>query len=144
MEKVDLDILRNSSYKNADKILEWVGDWKSDADFYEKGAGNYIRNENTIVSWCLSDCSYGEKITIGIKTDENFRRQGFGIKVASETAKECFKKNYRLINWLCVDTNQGSIGIAEKLGFIFTNSYYFFCSFLPAKFLDGTYYLEDL
>lgn len=133
MEKVNLDVLRTSSYKNAGKVLDWAQNWGSDAAFYEKGVGNYIRNSEAIVSWSLSDCSYGQQIAIGVNTDDRFRKQGFGIKVVSKTVKDCFKKNYDTIHWLCVDTNRGSISIAEKLGFIYSNAYYFFCSYLPTE-----------
>lgn len=152
LEKVNLDALRNSPYKNAGKILDWAGEWRSDADFYQYGAGCYIRNDETIVSWSLSDCSYENQISIGIHTDLRFRMNGFGMKAASETVKECFRKGYETINWLCVDTNRGSISVAEKTGFKYVNDYYFYCSFLPTENLldisedewaDWARYLEE-
>lgn len=131
LEKVNIELLRYSNYKNADKILEWAAEWGE--SFYEKGVGNYIRNNETIVSWSLGDCSYSDQIAIGVKTDEKYRKQGFGFMVVSETVNECFDKGYKIVNWLCVDSNRGSINIAEKLGFRYNNDYYFFCSYLPTE-----------
>ena len=133
LERVDLDVLRNSSYKNAESILEWIEDWGNDTAFTEKGMGFYIRNSESIVSWSISDCSYKDQITIGVHTDEMYRKQGLGIRVVSETVNECFKKGYKTINWLCVDSNRGSIIIGEKLGFVHNNDYFFFCSYLPTE-----------
>lgn len=133
LEKVNLELLRNSAYKNADKIIEWAGDWGDDNAFYIHGAGNYIRNKETIVAWSLSDCYFEKQVTIGVNTDGSYRKRGFGIKVVSETVKDCFEKNYLAIHWLCVDTNRGSISIAEKLGFRLNNEYFYFCSYLPTE-----------
>ena len=112
LEKIDFDMLRNSTYENVEQILDWAADWGSETTFMEKGAGFYIRNSESIVSWSLSDCCYADQITIGVKTTECCRKQGFGIRVVSETANECFVKGYKIINWLCVDSNRGSISVA--------------------------------
>jgi len=152
LEKVDLDALRSSSYKNAELLLDWIADWLCDKSFNEQGAGQYIRNDDTIVSWSFGDCYYDDEITIGVYTDRNFRKHGFGIQVVSETVKECFAKGYKTINWLCVETNLGSISIAKKLGLVHANDYYFFCSFLPSEnlhdiseseWLNWAKYLEE-
>lgn len=136
LEKIDPAILRKSVYKNANKLLEWLEDWGNDSAFSKNGAGTYIHNGETIVSWSLSDCSYAEQITIGVITDEKYQKQGFGIRTVSETVSECFRKGYKSINWLCVDTNKGSISIAEKLGFTHNNDYFYFCSYLPTENLS--------
>ena len=133
LEKINLDVLRNSTYKNSESILEWVEGWGGDTAFIEKGAGNYIRNNESIVSWSISDCSYADQITIGVQTDEKYRKQGFGIRVVSETVNDCFMKGYKTINWLCVDSNRGSIILGEKIGFVHNNDYFFFCSYLPTE-----------
>jgi len=152
IENVNLEKLRSASYNNADRVLEWAKDCGSDATFIQNGVGTYIRNHETIVSWSLTDCGYFEQTTIGVQTDENYRKQGFGIKAVSETIQKCFEKGYKTINWLCVDSNQGSISIAERLGFEYKNNYYFFCSYLPTENLldipkkewhDWAKYLEE-
>ena len=152
IEKVNLEQLRNTAYKNADKILEWAGNWGSDTAFIENGIGTYIRNQETIVSWSLTDCGFSNQVAIGVHTDENYRKQGFGIRVVSETIQKCFEKGYKCIDWLCMDSNRGSISIAEKLGFEHKNDYVFFSSYLPTENLhdiskkewrDWAAYLEN-
>ena len=152
LEKVDIDFLRHCNYENVENLLGWISNWGEDEVFQKYGVGNYIHNGKTIVSWSFSDCSYGNKIAIGIHTDESFRKNGFGQIVASVTAKACFAKGYETIEWLCVDTNKGSIAIAEKLGFSYSNSYHSFSSYPPienigdlseAEWRDWGTYLEN-
>lgn len=133
LEELDVALLRKSTYKNANKVLEWIDDWDNDSIFSKNGTGTYIHNGEIIVSWSLSDCCFGEQITIGVNTDEKYRNQGFGIKVVSETIMQCFRNGYKTINWLCLDSNRGSIAIAEKLGFTHSNDYFYFCSYLPTE-----------
>lgn len=105
IEKVDIDLLKQSCYENAEKLLEWIEEWGDDARFQKYGVGYFIHNGKVIVSWSLSDCSFDKKIAIGIHTDERYRKNGFGKVVASATVKDCFTKKYEKIDWLCVDTN---------------------------------------
>jgi hypothetical protein len=133
LEKVDIDLLRRNCYENSEKLLEWIFNWGEDASFQKYGAGNFIHNGEVIVSWSLSDCSFDKKIAIGIHTDEKYQKNGFGKTVASATVKECFIKGYEYIDWLCVDTNKGSIAIAENLGFKYSNHYYSFSTYPPIE-----------
>ena len=133
LEKVDLDILRKSPYKNSDKVIEWAENWGDDAAFKKYGVGYYIHNNETILSWSLSDCYCDKKIAIGIHTDEMYRMQGLAKIVVSATIKECFNRGYESIDWLCVDSNKGSIGLAESFGFKLYNRYYSFTSYPPIE-----------
>lgn len=133
LEKVDLKSIREKNYENSEKVLEWIENWGSDEQFEQYGVGYYIHNNHTIVSWSLSDCSYGDKIAIGIHTDPRYRKNGFGLSVVSATIKESFAMGYESIDWLCVDSNKGSIAIAEKLGFTHQNDYYSFTSYPPIE-----------
>ena len=40
--------------------------WGNDKTFCEHSVGSYVRNDNTIVSWSLSECCYGDRIAIGV------------------------------------------------------------------------------
>lgn len=133
LEKIDIDLLGQSKYENSEKLLEWIADWGENTAFQKYGVGYFIHNDSVIVSWSLSDCCFGKEITIGIHTDERYRKSGFGEIVVSAVAKDCFKKGYEKINWLCVDKNKGSIALAEKLGFQYHNSYYAFTSYPPIE-----------
>ena len=133
LEEVDIALLRQNSYENSEKVLNWLEDWGDDEKFKEYGVGYILRNSKTIVSYSLSDCRFGKKIAIGIHTDKRYRRNGYGKIVASAVIKECFVKGYEEIDWLCVDTNKGSIAMAEKLGFTLSNYYYAFTSYPPIE-----------
>jgi RimJ/RimL family protein N-acetyltransferase len=136
LEKVDIGELRKKSYENTEKLLEWAANWGEDDNFQKYGTGYYIHNDKIIVSWSLSDCYLDKRIAIGIHTDEKYRKHGFGRIVASATVKSCFAKGYEEINWLCMDKNKGSVAIAEKLGFTYSNSYFSFSSYPPIENLE--------
>lgn len=136
LEKVNIPLLRENTFENSDKVLKWAEEWGDDEKFEKYGVGFLIRNDKTIVSWSLSDCSFENKIAIGIHTDERYRKNGFGKIVASTAVKECFAKGYQEIDWLCVDTNKGSRAVAEKLGFKYNNPYYSFTSYAPIENIE--------
>jgi RimJ/RimL family protein N-acetyltransferase len=125
--------LRFNQYENSRKLIAWVENWGSDDAFIKYGVGCYVRKGNTIVSWSISDCSFQDKIAIGIYTDARYRKKGLGLFAANETIKMCFSKGYRSIDWLCVDINKGSIAIAEKLGFSLVCKYDSFTPYPPIE-----------
>lgn len=133
MEEVIPVKLREANYDNTGKLLDWIGGWGDDENFCKYGVGSYIRKDNSILSWSLSDCSYKDKIAIGIHTDEHYRKRGLGAIVAAETIRKCFNRGYKQVEWLCVDINKGSIAIAEKLGFTLSNKYDSFTSYPPIE-----------
>lgn len=133
LERINPKILRESKYVNANKVIDWMENWESDDAFTKYAVGTYLRNENTIVSWSLSDCSSKESVAIGIYTDERYRNKGFAKIVVSETIKECIKKGYKIIEWLCVDCNKGSNALATTLGFKLKNIYPSYSPFAPIE-----------
>ncbi len=133
LERVDLKALKEKSLENADRLLVWISNWGKEENYNKYGAGHFIHNNKTIVSWSLSDCSHGSKIAIGVHTEERYRNKGFGKIVVSENIKSCFDKGYETVEWLCVDSNKGSIAIAEKLGFKQQNDYLAFSSYPPIE-----------
>ncbi|MCF0112174.1 MAG: GNAT family N-acetyltransferase, partial [Erysipelotrichaceae bacterium] len=132
LEKVTPETIRNCPYGNADEVTEWMENF-DDESFVKYGSGVYLRKEDTIVSWSLSDCAAQDRIAIGIQTDERFRHNGFGKIVAGENVRQCFAKGYRSIDWLCTDFNKGSIRIAEGLGFILQNTYISYTPYVPIE-----------
>lgn len=134
LEKVNISSLKESFLENSETLLEILtGNWGSEENFKKHGTGYLVRNDNIIVSWVLSDCSFQKTIAIGVHTDERYRRNGFAKIAASATVRDCFSNGYEKIDWLCVDSNKGSIAIAEKLGFKLINLYYSFTSYPPIE-----------
>lgn len=133
IEKVNPAIISEKALENSEKLLYWVENWGEPENFQRFGSGYYVHNNKVIVSWSISDCSFEDRIAIGVHTDERYRKSGFGKIAVSATIKDCFDKGYQKIEWLCVDTNRGSIAIAEKLGFKLKNDYFSFTSFPPIE-----------
>ncbi len=133
IEKINLDLLEEMKLINSDEILEWIEAWGSKSNFLEHGTGCWIRNDSEIISWSISDCSYKDKIALGVYTDEKYTGNGYGKIVVAAAIKQCFAMGYKTIDWLCTHSNIGSIAIAEKIGFKFIQSYYFFSSYPPIE-----------
>lgn len=134
LEKVSMSSLKENALENSETIIEILTEnWGNEENFKKYGTGYLVRNENIIVSWVLSDCSFQKTIAIGVHTDERYRSNGFAKIAASATIKDCFAKGYKKIDWLCVDSNKGSIAIAESLGFKLINIYYSFTSYPPIE-----------
>jgi hypothetical protein len=72
-------------------------------------------------------------VLMGVHCDPNYRKNGFGSIVAAATADYCLCNWIIEIDWLCVDTNVGSIKIAENLGFVNKKDYYSFASYPPIE-----------
>lgn len=133
LEEISPSALKKAHYENADALLDWIKDWGDDENFCRYGAGTYIRKDNIIMSWSLSDCSYQDRIAIGIHTDERYRKRGLGAVTAAATVRKCFERGYRQVEWLCVDKNKGSAAIAEKLGFTLSSRYRAYTSYPPIE-----------
>lgn len=134
VEQVDPDFLRNGNLKNADDIIGLMEDWGGDKRFLCNGGGAYVRNEDEIINRSIWDCTYKDKVEIGIITLKNrYRRMGFGIIAVAATIKACFERGYRTIGWHCVETNKGSRAIASKLGFKLIGTYTAFTPYAPIE-----------
>lgn len=133
LEKVDPGYISKCNLKNSEKVMDWVNNWGSIDNFNKYGAGFIIKNQDTIVSWSLTDCKYDTKSAIGIHSDSDYRKNGFGAIAAAATAGYCLCNGITEIDWLCVDTNAGSAAIAEKLGFVRKSDYYSFTPYAPIE-----------
>lgn len=96
-----------------DGILEF---WESLEEFCDKGFGFFITKDNYILSRCTLDFKHKNICTLGVSTDENYRRKGYAKRVVSETLKYC-KQNGFDPYWDCMESNKGSIALAKSVGF---------------------------
>ncbi|WP_195570623.1 GNAT family N-acetyltransferase [Paenibacillus sp. 1001270B_150601_E10] len=79
--------------------------------------GYCVLDENqVIVSACLTDFVHGDICELGIETDENDRRKGFGTAVAHATAAHAFRIGIHSVGWDCWDDNVGSFRTVERIG----------------------------
>jgi RimJ/RimL family protein N-acetyltransferase len=119
MQRVDAGFLATER-KNRDGVLEWIlEEWNSVDDFVERGFGFCLvhEDEDGVVSWSLSDYVQGDRCEMGIETDWNYRRQGFGTLAAAATAAHALEQGFSTIGWHCWHNNAGSIGVAGNVGF---------------------------
>ncbi|WP_430787199.1 GNAT family N-acetyltransferase [Virgibacillus flavescens] len=132
LEYVYSDKLDELQYENSEEIKDWfVFNNMDDVDDYCLGV--YIRKGNKIVCWCLVDCIVGDRIEIGINTDKDFRRRGLGTITLAATVNASMNKGVKEIGWHCVDTNVGSITIAERVGFKKLKEYSCFTPYPPIE-----------
>lgn len=124
MRRITEDILNGTDAKNLKLIHEWINkDWGSIDAFLQRGFGFCIMQGDKLASWSLTDCIYGYRCEIGIETDEAFRRRGLASTVVGATVEHALSQGLSDIGWHCWDSNIGSIGVAEKVGFRHVRSY---------------------
>ena len=115
---IDADMLARTDLVNHESILFWINKNYGNADtFLAQGLGICFVQDQTIVSWSLTDCAWGEYCEIGIETDENYRRQGLATVLTSAMVDHCHMRKWKYIGWHCWESNLGSIGVAEVVGF---------------------------
>lgn len=134
IEQIDAHIINNIKLQNSDKVKEWVdGNWFSVKQFLKSGFGFCIRNKNEIISWCITDCYFEDRIEIGIHTDDKYKRKGYGSIAVAATVEACLSSGINTIGWHCVGKNTGSIKTAEKVGFKLEKEYYSFTPYPPIE-----------
>lgn len=116
VRKVDGEFLK-TNIENIDfvkeKVLEW---WNTFEDYYNKGIGYCVIYENTIVTSCISSFVSDDAMQSHIVTLEKYRKSGFAKMAVSEFLRYCMKNNYEPY-WDCMETNAGSRGVSESLGY---------------------------
>jgi len=131
LKQIEPEKLAAEGLKNTDIVMKWVGNWGNFENFRQNAAGFIIHNDDTIVSWSVTDCVFGDKAAIGIVTDQDFRRMGFAAIVSAANADYWFENGKRELDWLCIAVNKGSQATAKKLGFELKQEYYTYTTFPP-------------
>lgn len=131
--EVDIETIRSKRYINSEHIIDAIDDWQSDDKFRKYGGGLYLCNGEEILSYSPLDCSFLDRVEIGIHTMGGYRKQGLGIKTAYCHIESCFNKGYKEIGWHCTEFNKGSIALAEKLGFSLESEYITFTPYPPIE-----------
>jgi hypothetical protein len=73
---------------------------------------------------------------LGVWTDPAFRRLGLSSAVTAGTVEHCLSRGITDIGWQTLETNTGSIRVAEKVGFIHSCDYIAYSSELVAANQD--------
>ncbi len=90
--------------------------WESLEKYFEKGMGYCSVDSEDFATVCISVFASDNEREIGIKTFQNFQRQGLAYVTACAYIEECL--NNRLIPvWSCFSENEISVNLAKKLGY---------------------------
>jgi RimJ/RimL family protein N-acetyltransferase len=115
---------------------EDIKKWMAHSLEYEKknGFGKCLVHGNKVVVWINAVCASDDECEIGIITTEDYRKRGLGALTAAAAVDYCFSRGYSLVHWHADDGNDGSIGVAQKVGFIKERDYvHYICMFSEAE-----------
>jgi len=106
-------IFKDKGLKNLDTLI-------SDIRYSEDKFGACIIDEekNSIISSCTTDWSSGKHIEFGVKTSEEYRKQGFGSISAASAIEFALERGYEHLGWHCWSDNIGSAKTAQKAGYV--------------------------
>lgn len=103
--------------------------WNNINDFLSKGKGYCITCNNDIASWAFSAAVSTKEIDIGIETNPEYQKQGFGMIVANKMIQYTIEQKKEPV-WACHYKNVASEKMAEKLGFVKVSE----CSIIKSKY----------
>ncbi|MGL5676007.1 MAG: GNAT family N-acetyltransferase [Cellulosilyticaceae bacterium] len=89
-------------------------------DYATRGLGYVVMHEDEVVSGVSSYTIYDEGIEIEVDTRPDYRRQGLALACAAKLILECLDRGL-YPSWDAA--NQGSVALAEKLGYHFDKEY---------------------
>jgi RimJ/RimL family protein N-acetyltransferase len=122
--RLDEAFLNRPGLTLPDHIKSWMeGNWGSTADFLQRGFGTVTLCANECVAWSLADCRSGDACEIGIQTAKPYRRRGLAAITAAAAAEYALSHGFSRVGWQCSEDNLGSIGTAEKVGFVKERNY---------------------
>lgn len=118
--KITNSILENNgseTYRNIEflqsKVLQF---WPSFDKFLQHGLGNMVVYKNEIVSICFSGVVAGNVHGIDIETLPHHQGKKLAQKGAHAFVQDCFE-NEITPYWDCMEINEPSVSVAEKIGF---------------------------
>lgn len=124
IERLDRALLSWPRLCIPDHTIQWMKhNWGSVEGFLQQGVGFCAVQESLLVSWCLTDCTSKNACEIGIRTHPEYRRHGLATLTVAATVDECLLRGLTTIGWHCHETNLGSRGVAEKVGFVKEREY---------------------
>ncbi len=111
--KIDRRLYESTNKFLRGKIAEC---WPSPEAFFENGFGYGVLYNNEVVSVCFSGFVYDGVHAIDLETIKAHRGKRLAEACAQAFVVACIKKGASSY-WDCMDSNQASIAVAEKLGF---------------------------
>ena len=107
----------HKGYENEGMLTKRLEEcWNSLEDFVEKSFSFVAVKANRIVGIIFGSGRYEKYIPIDIEVLEEHRKKGIGKALTIAFVKHCMKCNL-VPHWDCVESNMGSIHLAESVGF---------------------------
>lgn len=110
--------------------------WSSAEDFLTQGMPVAVVREGEIASLCYAAAVGGGLAEVDVVTDEAFRGAGLGSIAARQFVRGCLRCGITPA-WDCFTYNQGSMKLAEKLGFVPLSTYDFYTFNIPVAAAEG-------
>lgn len=112
----DLFLNQKNSIENIGFLHSKIaGFWSSTEDFFDKGIGYSVINQNKIVSLCFSGFVAGNVHGLDMETIKEHQGNKLGQMAASSVVDECVSKGM-IPYWDCEEANKPSNAIAKKIG----------------------------
>ncbi len=143
---VNKELFLNSELNGLDGVIEEISEgWSSVDDFLDRGFGCVAIKDNIIIGWCLTDWVIRNECEIGIETYPEYRRQGYGHKLACGTLALAREKGIKRTGWQCWADNYGSIATAKSVGFELLSEFpvlFAWSEPLNNMLVNGNYYMN--
>ena len=108
----------HKGYKNQLMLTNRLDEcWNSQEDFFEKSLSFIAVKDKEIVGIIFGSGRYEKYIPIDIEVLNEHRKKGVAKAITSAFVKYCLKGDL-IPHWDCVESNKGSIRLAESVGFI--------------------------
>jgi len=134
VRRIDPSLLEDPEIIVPEHVTDWmIGNWGSIDAFLEGGFGFAAMTGDELVSWSLTDCVSGERCEIGIRTVPAHRRRGLAAATAAAAVEHALSGDFSMVGWHCPETNLGSIGTAERVGFAKERDYTAYHAFLDRE-----------
>ena len=95
----------------------------------DDGAAIIIKDGKLVSVSCINDVSFDDgSVEIFVETDSEYRNRGFGTSTVYSIAKKYLEKGVS-VRFKCAKTNNASINLAKKCGFVKTRGRYSYVCF---------------
>lgn len=118
IKKVDYDIASAPSFHELSE--DFISQFDSMDDFLNRGTGCAILHNGRVISAATSFSVYDDGIEVEIATHPEYRRKGLATITAAALILDCMDKG-KYVSW--DGANMESVKLAEKLGYVFKESY---------------------
>jgi RimJ/RimL family protein N-acetyltransferase len=120
--QVDQTLLEQSHLEDLAELKhELCSERPSVEDFLGKSFGFcLVRDNQQIISWCLSEYNSASRCEVGIETQPDYQRRGFATITASALVEHAFRNGITQVGWHCYSSNLPSGAAARKVGFQLT------------------------